>query len=119
MKIDIIANRAKQLLTEDDYIQEFSHTVLHGKCIVFDSLIFYLIVFDQPAVEDSEPSKPAKMEKSKSSQSETPTEEKSAFQKFKKSQKKIDLDSKATESDKLSEDPMAFLNDVLGDLRQK
>ena len=38
---------------------------------------------------------------------------------FKKSQKKIDLDSKATESDKLSEDPMAFLNDVLGDLRQK
>jgi NIMA (never in mitosis gene a)-related kinase len=33
LKIDIIAKRAKELLNEDDYIQEFSHTVLHNKNI--------------------------------------------------------------------------------------
>ena len=33
LKSELIAERAKQLLTESQYIQEFSHTVLHDKNI--------------------------------------------------------------------------------------
>lgn len=33
LKLGIISQRAKELLDEDEYIQEFSHTVLHNKNI--------------------------------------------------------------------------------------
>jgi len=33
LKMDIITQRAKDLLQEDEYIKEFSHTVLHNKNI--------------------------------------------------------------------------------------
>ena len=33
LKSDIITDRTKQLLSESQYIQEFSHTVLHNKNI--------------------------------------------------------------------------------------
>lgn len=68
LKIDIIAARAKQLLAEDDYIQEFSHTVLHGK------------FFDEPYT----PPQPEKPSHKVEHQSSAPASgETSSYEKFK------------------------------------
>lgn len=72
LKIDIIAARAKQLLDEDDYIQEFSHTVLHGK--FFDQMQSDTSTQPSPTIE-KEPASAA------------PKESASAYEKFKKSNK--------------------------------
>jgi len=110
LKHEIIAKRAKELMEEDDYIQEFSHTVLHNKNI-FKQV-------DTQGAEDSdegedantiftEPEKPAKksgfkadvkkMEKTKSQQPTDPMSDTKLYE----------------------QDPLQYVNNVLGGLKEK
>lgn len=117
LKIDIIADRAKQLLNESEYIQEFSHTVLHDKNI-----------FKQTNYAQ-ESSKPAKVSRAKSNLQEpgydaamNSGKDKALIggEKRKKTIKKSQSETvEMTETERYEQNPMDYVNNVLGDLRQK
>eukprot|EP00345_Euplotes_harpa_P005865 CAMPEP_0168327590 /NCGR_PEP_ID=MMETSP0213-20121227/5980_1 /TAXON_ID=151035 /ORGANISM="Euplotes harpa, Strain FSP1.4" /LENGTH=503 /DNA_ID=CAMNT_0008330507 /DNA_START=665 /DNA_END=2178 /DNA_ORIENTATION=- len=117
LKIDIIADRAKQLLNESEYIQEFSHTVLHDKNI-----------FKQTNYAQ-ESSKPAKVSRTKSNLQDpgydaaiNSAKDKALIggEKRKKTIKKSQSETvQMTETERYEQNPMDYVNNVLGDLRQK
>lgn len=98
LKIDIISNRAKELLNEDDYIQEFSHTVLHNKNI-FKQVDHN---YDSGDQEDEETifTKQAKQaqENKASNNNEYDT---------------------ITDTELFNQDPLQYVNNVIGGLKDK
>lgn len=103
LKIDIIAKRAKELLNEEEYIQEFSHTVLHNRNIFKE--------VNQQNAKD--------IEKSHSSASSAPEHPPRLEEKY------ISKAASEHESGLMGDTALAkqeymdCVNNVLGDLREK
>jgi hypothetical protein len=98
LKIDIITNRAKELLNEDDYIQEFSHTVLHNKNI-FKQVDHN---YDSSDQQDEETIFTKQAKKSQDNKASNNT----------------DYDT-ITDTELFNQDPLQYVNNVIGGLEEK
>lgn len=106
LKIDFIAQKAKELMDESEYIQEFSHTVLHNKNIFKD--------WQNQQTEE------VKQQQSNISAAVPPSEKSHKLEERKMEKAKSErVPPKKPNPTKYGEDPMSYISNVIGDLKDK
>eukprot|EP00344_Euplotes_crassus_P007075 CAMPEP_0197017808 /NCGR_PEP_ID=MMETSP1380-20130617/79751_1 /TAXON_ID=5936 /ORGANISM="Euplotes crassus, Strain CT5" /LENGTH=495 /DNA_ID=CAMNT_0042444957 /DNA_START=115 /DNA_END=1603 /DNA_ORIENTATION=- len=105
LKMDIISNRARELLDEEKYIQEFSHTVLHNM-----NIFQQVHQTDEEPHEESPSNKPAK---------KSGFEVKAQIEMKPKGLKKKNSRAEPKAEPNKEEDVLGAISDVIGDLKDK
>jgi NIMA (never in mitosis gene a)-related kinase 1/4/5 len=108
LKFDIISKRAQELMDEEEYIQEFSHTVLHNKNVFKQVNVSKDDVNGDIGEEETMFTPP----KQASAKAEHRKIEKTESEKHHKL-------PEMSETALYEQDPLAYVNDVIGDLKEK